>query len=507
MNLGQTGLLETLMGTTTGNTVDSFFQGRDPHPGRETSVTGRDSRQDSTSFKDYLRDEKQNISRPPPPSRESAQQSKTNETRDQHDDSGEVSDSEASPLANGESEGNEAVDESPKEEAQENPVAKDESEQQDEGSSQPSEKSVLAEDSEALAVEVELLPDLEVDTESKTIEEETAVVAAVDQVNTEQEKVTSVALLGADQEVVNQVKTSADVRGEKIDLPLAELAPKTSNAESSAILRQRALAIGSTLTDGELTASQVQSEEDVAESIKTGSVSTLINGGVKKQAQGGSLLTEQNLLLQGKPGQDMALRVAADLPEDAVSKAVKNTALLNKAGPIVQREGVATAFADQTGRLLSPEVSSLARPSAAQSLNNGEFIQRFADQIAWFRNQNIQVAEMRLHPRDLGTIQVRIEGQGDLASVNFVAQNAAVKDVLDQNMTKLRELFTESGLDLVDVNVSDQSQQEAGSNEEADDGNPNGTLLSSHSDQDGEQVAESEIAGGSQAVYLLDFYI
>ena len=56
-------------------------------------------------------------------------------------------------------------------------------------------------------------------------------------------------------------------------------------------------------------------------------------------------------------------------------------------------------------------------------------------------------------------MQVRVNLQGEQATVNFVVQNQQAKEAFEQNMHKLRDLLAEQGVDVGDANVEQQSQQ------------------------------------------------
>ncbi len=80
-----------------------------------------------------------------------------------------------------------------------------------------------------------------------------------------------------------------------------------------------------------------------------------------------------------------------------------------------------------------------------------------AERTAMIASQNIQFAELQLDPPELGPLQVKVSIHQDQASVSFVSANQAVRESVDQSIIKLKELFEEQGLDLVDVDVSDHS--------------------------------------------------
>ncbi len=66
--------------------------------------------------------------------------------------------------------------------------------------------------------------------------------------------------------------------------------------------------------------------------------------------------------------------------------------------------------------------------------------------------------EMQLHPASLGTIQVQLESTGDAVNAHFIAQNDAVKAVLETQLVELKQQFQEQGVKVNDIEVSVSTQ-------------------------------------------------
>lgn len=80
------------------------------------------------------------------------------------------------------------------------------------------------------------------------------------------------------------------------------------------------------------------------------------------------------------------------------------------------------------------------------------------DKVMWLSSQNLKSAEIQLDPAELGRLEVRIELNKDQAAqVTFISANANVRDQLEGQAHRLRELFAQQGMNQLDVNVSDQS--------------------------------------------------
>jgi flagellar hook-length control protein FliK len=108
-------------------------------------------------------------------------------------------------------------------------------------------------------------------------------------------------------------------------------------------------------------------------------------------------------------------------------------------------------------------LSPLGKPqmSAAIPFNQPQWANNVAERVVWMNSMGIKEAEIQLDPPELGAMQVKVSMVNDQAHVTFVVQHASVRDALDQSAMRLREMFDAEGVELVNVDISDQSQQEA----------------------------------------------
>lgn len=88
-----------------------------------------------------------------------------------------------------------------------------------------------------------------------------------------------------------------------------------------------------------------------------------------------------------------------------------------------------------------------------------DFSEAVKDKVMLMISQKLQQFDITLDPPELGNMQVRVNLQGEQATVNFVVQNQQAKEALDQNMYKLRDMLAEQGVDVGDANVEQQSNQ------------------------------------------------
>lgn len=113
-----------------------------------------------------------------------------------------------------------------------------------------------------------------------------------------------------------------------------------------------------------------------------------------------------------------------------------------------------------------------------------DFADAVKDKVMLMINQKLQQFDITLDPPEFGNMQVRVNLQGEQASVNFVVQNQQAKDALEQNMSKLRDMLAEQGVDVGDANVEQQSQQQSNDENNSNQANDRASLLTSLDDED-----------------------
>ena len=155
------------------------------------------------------------------------------------------------------------------------------------------------------------------------------------------------------------------------------------------------------------------------------------------------------------------------------------------------------------------QVRSQVAPSAAQhvpaaqlQLLTPQWGQAVGERMIMMAQHGPRSAQIQLDPPELGAMQIRIHVQGqDQVSVSFTSPNPAVRDALEQQMPRLREMMAEQGLNLSEGSISDQS----GSG--ARDEQPGGSSGRSggYAGQGDEVEVESRLVG-SQALGLVDYY-
>ncbi|WP_020146715.1 flagellar hook-length control protein FliK [Thioalkalivibrio sp. ALJ15] len=115
------------------------------------------------------------------------------------------------------------------------------------------------------------------------------------------------------------------------------------------------------------------------------------------------------------------------------------------------------------------------------------------DQIRMLARAQGGRTEIKLHPPQLGTLDVRLNVDGDRATVQFISANPVTREVLEAAMPRLRESLAQSGLTLEDATVSDQAAEEREGQQELADGQRAGREAD-ESEAEGEQATGSTLS-------------
>jgi len=181
------------------------------------------------------------------------------------------------------------------------------------------------------------------------------------------------------------------------------------------------------------------------------------------------------------------------------------------------KESSGEARADSVASKLSALSQALGQSSSAQraalvpgqpvAMQQGAWSEAVVDKVMWMSSQNLKSAEIQLDPVELGRLEVRIHVAQDQTQVTFASPNANVRDALEGQMQRLREMFNQQGMNLLNVSVSDQSLNRGWQGQGGDGERRGGSGLAAGA-EDELSVSHSEIrtssTGGGRG--LVDFY-
>lgn len=191
----------------------------------------------------------------------------------------------------------------------------------------------------------------------------------------------------------------------------------------------------------------------------------------------------------------------ADVQTDAKPEMPRNETFAARLESLTQALNTPQAM---TTRPVNPLV-----PGQAVSMQQNGWTDQVVDRVMWMSSQNLKSAEIQMDPADLGRLEVRIHMTADQTQVNFVSANAGVREALDSQQHRLREMFSQQGMGQLDVNVSDQSARGWQQQQQGDERGGSRRVAGSDSGDDEPMisgVSEIRPASTAQGRGLVDYY-
>jgi hypothetical protein len=100
-------------------------------------------------------------------------------------------------------------------------------------------------------------------------------------------------------------------------------------------------------------------------------------------------------------------------------------------------------------------------------LRDPAWASEFGQKLLWFASNEKQLAQLTLHPPQLGSIEITLNLDKDIAKAHFVSSSADVRGAIETAAPRLREMFASAGIELGQVSVGSESlpQQQGGRQE------------------------------------------
>jgi flagellar hook-length control protein FliK len=131
--------------------------------------------------------------------------------------------------------------------------------------------------------------------------------------------------------------------------------------------------------------------------------------------------------------------------------------------------------------------------------------QQLAEKVRWMVNAKQLVADVRLDPAELGSMQIKVSISGESATVNFVVQSHHARDALENATPKLRELLSEQGIELGQSSVRQEQGSDGEQNLSKDGFGPDGEELGDADEQESENLMQQPIING--ALGGIDYFV
>ncbi len=135
-------------------------------------------------------------------------------------------------------------------------------------------------------------------------------------------------------------------------------------------------------------------------------------------------------------------------------RAVSESGQEGLAQQIAAAAGQGTAQNQALNRVESQLVQINATPVP---LNKEMAADQLAERVQMMMSKNLKNIDIRLDPPELGRMHIRMNMQGDGATVHFTVANQHAREALEQTMPRLREMLAQQGVQLGDTSVQQQS--------------------------------------------------
>jgi len=146
----------------------------------------------------------------------------------------------------------------------------------------------------------------------------------------------------------------------------------------------------------------------------------------------------------------------------------------------------------------------VAAPVISAPLGSSEWQQTISQNITLFTKQGQQSAELRLHPEDLGQVQISLKIDDNQAQIQMVSQHSHVRAALEAALPVLRTQLAENGIQLGQSSISSESsagqQQSFSQQQQASRSGHGGTFAADEEDALTVPASLQSLARGNGAV-------
>lgn len=183
---------------------------------------------------------------------------------------------------------------------------------------------------------------------------------------------------------------------------------------------------------------------------------------------------------------------------------------LKAAGSDTRVDDFASRLAALT-QAATPKTANALPVNQPIAMHQSGWSEEVVNRVMYLSSANLKAADIQLQPAELGRLDIRVNMVPDQQTqVTFMSAHPGVREALDGQMHRLREMFAQQGMGQVDVNVSDQSRgwQGQGQDQQAQGGRTTSSgRLDSMDDESTPAVAE--IAASTTSVIgssAVDYY-
>ncbi|WP_456023799.1 flagellar hook-length control protein FliK [Pseudomonas protegens] len=107
----------------------------------------------------------------------------------------------------------------------------------------------------------------------------------------------------------------------------------------------------------------------------------------------------------------------------------------------------------------TPKTANAVPVNQPISMHQSGWTEEIVNRVMYLSSANLKAADIQLQPAELGRLDIRVNMVPDQQTqVTFMSAHPSVREALDGQMHRLRDMFNQQGMGQVDVNVSDQSR-------------------------------------------------
>ncbi|HHG8550299.1 TPA: flagellar hook-length control protein FliK [Legionella pneumophila] len=147
------------------------------------------------------------------------------------------------------------------------------------------------------------------------------------------------------------------------------------------------------------------------------------------------------------------------------TKAIKSEVEATKVGTEIP--GSSFQMNQKAGSDIQPPVVSNSHIPKNFSIpihvNHSQWSEQLSEHIVWLGHQDVKSALIKIHPEELGPLEINVKVVKDNASVNISTHSVYVKEIVDQAIPRLREMMAQQGINLSEVHIGTDTSSRQGS--------------------------------------------
>ena len=115
----------------------------------------------------------------------------------------------------------------------------------------------------------------------------------------------------------------------------------------------------------------------------------------------------------------------------------------------------------------TPKTANAVPVNQPIAMHQNGWTEEVVNRVMYLSSNNLKAADIQLQPAELGRLDIRVNMVPDQQTqVTFMSAHPSVREALDGQMHRLRDMFNQQGMGQVDVNVSDQNRGWQGQGQE-----------------------------------------